>query len=120
MLVIWLPLFCLPFEMFMLFHFQFAYIVTIFLSGLGPGCRHKVTVTSVGDASSTGVILEHVQNSAAVMFRTLQGGELMSFVVLCGKCNFIQDTIKKATQRNYLIVVGCPSVLKQLKSSSAI
>jgi len=70
-----MPLFCVSFEIPVYFQFQFDSSVKLSISGLGPGCRHKVTVTSVVDTTSSGVVLEHVQNSVAVVFNTLHGGE---------------------------------------------
>ena len=75
-------LFCASLEIPVHFQFQFDSSVKLSVSGLGPGCRHKVTVTSVVDTTSSGVVLEHVQNSVTVVFNTLHGGECVCVTVI--------------------------------------
>ena len=84
-----MPLFCVSFEIPVYFQFQFDSSVKLSISGLGPGCRHKVIVTSVVDTTSSGVVLEHVQNSVAVVFSTLHGGECLCVIVSLCHCVFV-------------------------------
>ena len=84
-----MPLFCVSFEIPVYFQFQFDSSVKLCISGLGPGCRHKVTVTSVVDTTSSGVVLEHVQNSVTVVFSTLHGGECLCVIVSLCHCVFV-------------------------------
>ena len=82
MQVLGIPLFCVSLEIPVHFQFQLNSSFKLSISGLGPGCRHKVTVTSVVDTTSSGVVLEHVQNSVTVVFNTLHGGEFVCVIVI--------------------------------------
>ena len=71
-------------------------IAALPLTGFSPGSRHKVAVTSVCEGTSTGVLLENLQNCASVVFETLHGGKITN--KLC---------IMFIPQRNvFMLVIG--------------